>query len=42
MNTLIEQLETAWRYGDLSDIAFHFAELLGRLDPIAGLSLIHI
>ena len=36
MNVLIEQLEMARRYGDLSDIAFHFAELLGRLDPIAG------
>ena len=36
MNALIEKLEMARRYGDLSDIAFHFAELLGRLDPIAG------
>ncbi|MEC7791082.1 MAG: hypothetical protein VX856_08560, partial [Pseudomonadota bacterium] len=36
MSALIKQLEIARRYGDLSDIAFHFAELLGRLDPTAG------
>ena len=36
MSALIKQLEIARQDGDLSDIAFYFAELLGRLDPTAG------
>ena len=35
MSALLNQLRSACRRGELSDIAWHFAELLGRLDPSA-------
>ena len=33
MSAMIQSLQRAWRAGQLSDIALHFAGLLGRLDP---------
>ena len=40
MNVLLDQLHSARRDGELSDIAWHFAELLSRLDPDAGSSVL--
>ncbi|MEC7815703.1 MAG: exodeoxyribonuclease V subunit alpha, partial [Pseudomonadota bacterium] len=40
MSAVLKQLRSACRRGELSDIAWHFAELLDRLDPSAGPSVL--